>query len=128
MPATASVIVAPLSSGIVSRRPIGGYDADRISMRSPRGFVAAVVFLLALPVSLLYTMVVGVGSEIAIHAALGLGSMLMAFAVFDFRTSRWIAWVGCVSAGSLAAIFLLQGVSELIPNAGLTQLAYQALE
>jgi hypothetical protein len=51
----------------------------------------------------------------------------MAFAVFDFRTSRWIAWAGCVSTGALAAIFLLQGVSELIPHARLAQLAYQVL-
>ncbi len=72
-------------------------------------------------------MVVGPGAEIVVHAALALGSVLMSFAVFDFRTSRWIAWAGCVSTGALAGIFLLQGVSELIPNATLTQLAYQAL-
>jgi hypothetical protein len=96
-------------------------------MRSPRGFVAAVVLLLALPVSLLHAMVVGAGAEIVVHAALALGSILMAGAVFDFRTSRWIAWAGCAAAAALAAIFLLQGLSELIPNAMLTQLAYQAL-
>ena len=96
-------------------------------MRLPRGFVAAVVFLLALPVSLLYQMVVGAGAEIVVHAALALGSVLMAVAVFDFRTSRWIAWAGCVSTGALAAIFLVQGVSELISDARLTQLAYQTL-
>jgi hypothetical protein len=72
-------------------------------MRSPRGFVAAVVFLLALPVSLLYAMVVGAGSEIVVHAMLALGSALMAFAVFDFRTLRWISWAGCMSTGALAA-------------------------
>lgn len=72
-------------------------------------------------------MVVGAESEIVVHAALALGSGLMSFAVFDFRTSRWIAWAGCVSTGALAGIFLLQGVSELIPNATLTQLAYQSL-
>ena len=96
-------------------------------MRSPRGFVAAVVFLLALPLSLLHKMVVGAGAEIVVHAALALGSVLMAFAVFDFRTSRWISRAGCVSTGALAAIFLLQGASEVIRNARLTQLAYQAL-
>jgi hypothetical protein len=96
-------------------------------MRSPRGFVAAAVFLLALPVSLLYEMVVGAGVEIVIHAAFALGSVLMAWAVFDFRTSRWIAWAGCLTAGVLAAIFLLQGASELVPHATLTRLAYQTL-
>jgi hypothetical protein len=72
-------------------------------------------------------MVVGAGAEIVVHAARALGSGLMSFAFFDFRTSRWIAWAGCVSIGALAGIFLLQGVSELIRNAMLTQLAYQAL-
>jgi hypothetical protein len=72
-------------------------------------------------------MVVGSGAEIVVHAALALGSVLMAFAVFDFRTSRWVAWAGCVSIGALAAIFPLQGVSELIPNARLAQVAYQTL-
>ncbi len=33
----------------------------------------------------------------------------------------------CVSTGALAGIFRLQGVSELIPHASLTHLAYQAL-
>ena len=78
-------------------------------MRSPRGFAGAVVFLLALPVTLLYQMVFGAGAEIVVHAMLGLGAALMASAVFDFRTSRWIAWAGCAATGSLAAIFLLQG-------------------
>lgn len=62
-----------------------------------------------------------------VHVALALGSVLMSFAVFDFRTAKWIAWVGCVSSGALAGIFLLQGVSELIQNASLTYLVYRVL-
>lgn len=96
-------------------------------MRSPRGFAGAVVFLLALPVTRLYEILVGNGVEIVIHAALGLGAALMASSVFDFRTPRSIAWAGCVAAGGLAAIFLLQGVSLLISHSGLTQFAFQAL-
>ena len=72
-------------------------------------------------------MVVGAGAEIVIHAALALGAALMSLAVFDFRTARWIAWAGCVSTGALAAIFLLQGVSELVAHAPLTYLVYQVL-
>jgi hypothetical protein len=86
-----------------------------------------VVFLLALPISLLHEMVVGAGGEIVVHGALALGSALMASAVFDFRTPRWIAWGGSVATGALAATFVVQGVSELILNAKLTQLAYQVL-
>jgi hypothetical protein len=51
----------------------------------------------------------------------------MALAVFDFRTARWIAAVGCASTSALSAIFLLQGASELIQNASLTRLVYQQL-
>src|SRR5262245_840056 len=84
-------------------------------MRSPGGLAASVVFLLAFPIALVYSMVVGAGVEIVIHAALALGSALMAFAVFDFRTARWVAWVGSGAIGALAAIFALQGLSEAAP-------------
>jgi len=96
-------------------------------MRSPRGFTGAAVFLLALPVTVLYEAAFGGGVEVVIHAALALGSALTAFAVFDFKTSRWIAWVGCAAAGTLAAIFLLQGVGELVRRPGLTRFVYQVL-
>jgi hypothetical protein len=96
-------------------------------MKSPRGFAAAVVFLSALPVALVYRTLVGAGTEVVIHAALALGSALMAVAMFDFRTPRGIAWAGCASTGALAAVFLLQGVSALIPSALLTHLAFQVL-
>jgi hypothetical protein len=94
-------------------------------MKSPRGFAAAVVFLIALPVALLAQTFVGGGAEVVIHAAFALGSALMAFAVFDFNTPRWIVWVGCASTGALAALFLLQGVSDVVRSASLTHLAYQ---
>ena len=42
--------------------------------------------------------------------------MLVSFSAFDFGTPRWLAWIGCVSAGGLAAIFLLQAASTLIGN------------
>ena len=85
------------------------------------------MFLLALPATLLYQAVVGAGVETVAHAVLALGSVLMAFAVFDFMTARWIACVGCASTSALAVIFLLQGASELIQNASLTRFVYQRL-
>ena len=98
-------------------------------MKSPHGFAAAVVFLLALPGTLLYQVVAGAGAgaEVVVHGALALGSGLMAIAVFDFTTARWIAWAGCASAGALGVIFLLQGVGELLHNPSLTYLAFAVL-
>jgi len=96
-------------------------------MRSPRGFAAAVVFLAALPIAALYQGVGGGGAEVVVHLALALGAALMALAVFDFRTARWIAWTGSVATSVLAVIFLLQGVSELTHNESLTYLVYRVL-
>jgi len=96
-------------------------------MRSPRGFAGAVVFLLALPVTRLYEILAGDGAGVVIHAAFGLGAALMAVAAFDFKTPRWIAWAGCIATGALAAIFVLQGVSELISHPQLTRFAYQVV-
>ena len=98
-------------------------------MRSLRGFLAASVFLLGLPIAVLSQMFLGVGVETidSFHFLFGVGFALISFAVFDFRTPRWITWIGCVSAGALAVIFLLQGLSELIQNDSLTHLAFQVL-
>ena len=100
---------------------------SRVTMRSPRGLLAAVVFLLAVPVTLLFQNLFGSGAETTIHLALGVGSVLLASAVFDFKLPRWINWIGCVSAGALGAIFLLQAVALLIPNDSLYYFAYQVL-
>ena len=96
-------------------------------MRSPRGFVAAVIFLAALPLSALYQAVTGGNPAIVMHVALAVGAALLALAVFDFRTARWIAWTGSASLSLLAVIFLMQGVSELTQNEALTDLAYRVL-
>jgi hypothetical protein len=98
-----------------------------MSMRSPRGLLAAIVFLLALPIALLYQVLFGSGAGIIVHLALGVGSVLLLVAVFDFRLPAWINWIGCVSAGALATIFLLQGAALLIENDSLTYFAYQVL-
>jgi hypothetical protein len=100
---------------------------SRVSMRSLRGFLAAIVFLLAVPVALLCQILFGSGAGTTIHLALGAGSVLLSFAVFDFKLPRWINWIGCVSAAALGAIFLLQAAALLIPNDSLTYLAYQML-
>jgi hypothetical protein len=62
-----------------------------------------------------------------LHLVLAVGAALMAVAVFDFRTSRWVAWTACVSLSVLAGTFLLQAVSELTQNESLTDFAYRVL-
>lgn len=97
------------------------------SMQSPRGFLGAIVLLLALPIAVLTQVLFGSGSEIMVHLALAVGSVLVSFSAFNFETPRWIAWIGCVSTSALAAIFLVQGASELIKNDSLTRFVYEVL-
>ena len=97
-------------------------------MKSPRGFLGAVAFLLALPLMLLWQALTGGGAEAVIHFALAAGAALMSAAVFDFvKVPRWIGWIGSVSIGALAGILLLQAVSEVVNNDSLTRVAYDVL-
>ena len=95
------------------------------SMRSPRGFFAALALLFTLPVTLLGQAAFGIDPEITVHFLLALTAGLVALAVFDFELPRWITWLGCASSSAAAAVFLLQGVSVLIPNQALFYLAYR---
>src|SRR5215210_6282314 len=103
----------------------GGISGVRI--RSPLGLLAALAFLLGVPISFGCQILFGSGAGTMIHFFLAAGSLLLAFAVFDFKLPSWMNWIGCVSAGALAVIFLLQAVALLIPNDSLTYLAYQVL-
>jgi hypothetical protein len=96
-------------------------------MRSTLGFSAAIAFLIVVPAALLVQNIFGSGAEAVIHFVCGVGFALCSLAVFDFRLPRWITWIGFASAGSAAIIFLLQGVSNLIPNDWLHYLAFQVL-
>ena len=96
-------------------------------MRSPRGFLGSIVLLLALPVAVLTQVLLGSGSGVAMHVALAVGCTLLALAVFDFETARWIAWTGRAAAGAFAAIFLLQAASELMQNDSFSYFALQVL-
>jgi hypothetical protein len=96
-------------------------------MRSARGFLGAIVLLLALPVAVLTQVLFGSGSGIAIHLALAVGCVLVSFSAFDFGTPRWIAWIGCVSASAFAAIFLVQNASALIGNESFSYFANEVL-
>jgi hypothetical protein len=98
-----------------------------LTVRSLRGVLAASVCLLAVPVALVFQLIVGGGAEIVLHLVAGVGCVLTAFAVFDFEPPRWLPWVGCVSIGAFGATFLLQGISQLLHIDWLTYLAFQIL-
>jgi hypothetical protein len=98
-----------------------------LTVRSRRGVLAASVCLLAVPVALLFQLIVGSGAEIVLHLVGGVGCLLTAFATFDFEPPRWLPWVGCLSIGAFGATFLLQGISQLLNIDWLTYLAFQIL-
>lgn len=97
-------------------------------MRSRRGFIAALVFLLALPITILYQILFGNGADTVFHVALAAGSLLLASAVVDFRKmAKVITWLGVLAAVAEGIIFLLQGVSHLIQSPDFTGLVYGRL-
>ena len=96
-------------------------------VRSLRGVLGSLVLLLALPIAVLTQVLFGGGSEIAIHVALAAGCGLVSFSAFDFGTPRWLAWIGCVSMGAFAAIFLVQAASSLIGNESFSYFANEVL-
>ena len=98
-----------------------------LGMRSPRGLLGAIVFLLALPIAVLTQVLFGSGSGLAIHFALAVGCLLVSFSAFDFETPRWIAWIGCVSMIAFAAIFVVQNASALIGNESFSYFTDQKL-
>ena len=110
-----------------AKNRMGSVVEGSLTVRSRRGVLAASVCLLAVPVALLFQLIVGSGAEIVLHLVGGLGCLLTAFAVFDFEPPRWLPWVGCLSIGAFGATFLLQGISQLLYIDWLTYLAFQIL-
>jgi hypothetical protein len=96
-------------------------------MRSPRAFAAGLILLLGVPLALATAAVFGDGAEDVLHLALAASFFLFAFAVFDFTMPARIKWAAAAAMVALAAIFLLQGVSDLAQSPPLQQLAYGVL-
>jgi hypothetical protein len=96
-------------------------------MRSPRAACAALILLLGVALALITGIVFGDGAENVIHLTLAASFLLLAFAVFDFRLQTWINLAASAATGALAAIFLLQGASDLAHSASLQHLAYEVL-
>ena len=111
------------TSNVVGQRETLG----SLSMRSPRGFLGSIVLVLALPIAVLAQVLLGSGSSLSMHVMLTVGCTLIALSAFDFGTPRWVAWVGRAAAGAFAAIFVLQGASELMRNHVFSHFALQVL-
>src|SRR5215203_2505863 len=115
----------PITSGPTTTTVSQGISGVR--MRSPLGLLAALAFLVGIPISFGCQILFGSGAGTMIHFVLAAGSLLLAFAVFDFKLPRWINWIGCAAALALGTIFLLQAVALLIPNESLHYVAYEVL-
>ena len=61
------------------------------------------------------------------HFMLALGAGLLTVALTDFRAARLATWLGRLSLGALATIFLIQGVAQTTNSARLSHIAFQAL-
>ncbi|HVE57087.1 MAG TPA: hypothetical protein VNB22_09680 [Pyrinomonadaceae bacterium] len=96
-------------------------------MKSQRGFFGAIIFLSVLPLAALGQMIFGIEAELIIHFVCAAGFALVSLAVFDFKIPALINWAGCLTAGALAVIFLLQGVSQLVQNDSLGYFVFQIL-
>jgi hypothetical protein len=119
--------VEPGGAGTTRSVGVQQETLDGSGMRSPRGFLASIILLLALPVAVVTQVLLGSGSSVAMHLALAVGCTFIALSAFDFETPRWVAWTGCVAAGTFAAIFLVQAASELTRNDSFSNFALQVL-
>ena len=115
----------PITTGAMTTMESRAISGKRI--RSPLGLLAALALLVGVPIAFGWQILVGSGAGTMIHFALAAGSILLAFAVFDFELPRWINWIGCAAGLALGTIFLLQAVALLIPNDSLNYFAYEVL-
>jgi hypothetical protein len=96
-------------------------------VKSNSGFLASIIFLAAIPAALIVQVLFGEGAETVLHFAFAAGSGLLALAAFDFRVPLPIRVAGVVVTASLAVIFFLQGISNLLQNPSLSYLAFDTL-
>src|SRR5215218_7182523 len=115
----------PITSGPTTTTVSQGISGVRI--RSPLGLLAALAFLVGIPISFGWQILFGSGAGTLIHFFLAAGSFLLAFCVFDFKLPRRMNWIGCAAGLALGSIFLLQAVALLIPNESLNYFAYEVL-
>jgi len=114
----------PIATGAT---PTVSQGISGMRMRSPLGLLAALAFLVGIPISFGWQILFGSGAGTMIHFFLAAGTLLLAFAVFDFELPRWMNWVGCAAGLALGSIFLLQAVALLVPMESLNYFAYEVL-
>jgi hypothetical protein len=115
----------PINTGATTTTVSHGISGVRI--RSPLGLLAALTFLLGIPISFGWQILFGSGAGTMVHFVIAAGCILLAFSVFDFELPRWMNLIGCAAGLALGTIFLLQAVALLIPNESLHYFAYEVL-
>src|SRR5215216_7805073 len=115
----------PITSGATTTTVSQGISGVRI--RSPLGLLAALAFLVGIPLSFGWQILFGSGAGTMVHFVLAAGTLLLGFCVFDFELPRWMNWIGCAAGLALGTIFLLQAVALVIPNESLNYFAYEVL-
>lgn len=111
----------------MTKEAAGTSRTSPLASKSRRGVAASLAFLLAVPVTALSQLVAPGGAGLVIHLMLGMGAILMALAIPDFRTPRWLNRVGAAAIGALAAIFLLQAAADALRHPSMTRIAYGVL-
>ncbi len=96
-------------------------------MRSPRGFAGSVVLVAGVALALAVAITFNAGGSEIVHIALGLGFLLLASAVFDFRLPRAVNWIAATCMTVLALIFLAQAVADLTRSPAVSGFAYGVL-
>src|SRR3954453_3817137 len=96
-------------------------------MRSPRGLLASIILLLTVPVALAVAIVTGGAAEPIVHFGVGIGSLVLAAAAFDFGLPRPVAWRGGVVAAAFGSIFVRQGVADATGIEPLHRFAFDVL-
>lgn len=95
-------------------------------MQSVAGLVGSLVMLLG---ALVATAIGAAGgnAELVFHLVLGASLVVLARSPFDFSGPAWIKVVACAAMGLLAAVFLLQAASDLVPSEQLRHAAFDLL-
>jgi len=94
-----------------------------MTVRSRRGVMASIVLLAAVPAAALSQLFFD-GAAAVIHVALSIGFALIASSTFDFAMPRWICRTALTATGILSAIFLFQGIAEVVHNDTLSHIAF----
>jgi hypothetical protein len=96
-------------------------------MKSRTGFWASVIFLSAIPAALIVQTLTGRGAETVLHFSFAIASGLLALATLDIRMPLPLRVAGATAATSLACIFGLQALDNLIQNRSLSYIAFDIL-